>query len=394
MPQIDPNHPGVLQGNDVGPARPASRRTLVLAVILGAVGTALVMSWIGRGRPAVEPRAIAARGDLAADEQSTIELFRQTSPAVVYITTLAQRRDFWTRNIMEVPRGTGSGFIWDTAGHIVTNFHVVEDVARGLATAKVTLSDQGTYPAELVGAAPDQDLAVLRIDAPADKLTPIAVGKSSDLQVGQKVFAVGNPFGLDQSLTGGVVSALGRTIQSLSGRPIDEVIQTDAAINPGNSGGPLLDSAGRLVGINTAIFSPSGAYAGIGFAVPVDTVNRVVPQLIARGRYTRPDPGITVNEALNQRILRRLGARGVLVVAVQPGSPAAEAGITGLRQDDDGRLHLGDVILAVDADAVASTDDWYRALGRRNPGDTVKLTIQRDGQQREVPTTLQASGER
>ncbi len=254
--------------------------------------------------PNYEPRPVTARGDLAEDEKSTISLFRNVSPAVVYITTASVRRDRFSFNLMEIPRGTGSGFIYDKQGHVVTNYHVIQNAD----TANVTLADQSTWPAQLVGVEPDQDLAVLKVDIPSARLQPILIGTSDDLQVGQKVFAIGNPFGFDQTLTTGVISGLGREVTSVTERKITGVVQTDAAINPGNSGGPLLDSAARLVGVNTAIYSPSGAYAGIGFAVPVDTVNRIVPQLIQHGRVARPVLGIIPDD----RVTRRLGIDGVL----------------------------------------------------------------------------------
>src|SRR5262245_59851892 len=224
--------------------------------------------------PNAAPRTITPRGALNAEERATIALFRQASPSVVYITTVARQRDFFSLNIAEIPQGSGSGFIWDQEGHIITNFHVIQ----GASGDKVTLADHSVWDAQLVGVAPDHDLAVLSIKAPKNQLRPLALGTSADLEVGQSVFAIGNPFGLDQTLTTGIISALGREINATTGRTIAGVIQTDAAINPGNSGGPLLDSAGRLIGVNTAIFSPSGSYSGIGFAVPVDTVNRIVPQ--------------------------------------------------------------------------------------------------------------------
>ncbi len=216
------------------------------------------------------PRPIAPRGELAADEKSTIALFRQASPSIVHITAVSVARDLFTLNLLQIPEGTGSGLVWDDTGNIVTNYHVIQNAGA----AQVTLADQSTWKARLVGIAPDKDLAVLKIDAPKSRLRPIPIGTSKDLQVGQSAFAIGNPFGLDQTLTTGVVSALGREIESVTRRPIQGVIQTDAAVNPGNSGGPLLDSAGRLIGVNTAIYSPSGASVGIGFAIPVDTVNR------------------------------------------------------------------------------------------------------------------------
>jgi S1-C subfamily serine protease len=241
-------------------------------------------------RPAPTPRLVSARGDLAADEKATIDLFERASPSVVYISTRRRVVDFWRRDVRNVPQGTGSGFIWDEAGHVVTNYHVIE----GASQAEVRLNDGRTYDAGLVGASPMHDLAVLRINVPIDRPPAVPLGSSGDLRVGQKVFAIGNPFGLDYTLTSGLVSALDRSLSEGSGIAIRHLIQTDAAINPGNSGGPLLDSAGRLIGINTAIYSPSGASVGIGFAVPVDTVNRVVPQLIAEGEYRGPSLGVVV----------------------------------------------------------------------------------------------------
>jgi S1-C subfamily serine protease len=220
------------------------------------------------------PRPVAQRGELFEDEKRTIDIFKRSSPSAVHITTIGRPSG---RNPGRIPRGTGSGFVWDQEGHIVTNYHVIQ----GAAAAQVTLADGSDWKARLVGEVPDKDLAVLAIDAPPERLHPIPIGTSHDLLVGQKVFAIGNPFGLDQTLTTGTISALGREIESPSGQAISDVIQTDAAINPGNSGGLLLDSAGRLIGVNTAIQSPSGAFAGVGFAIPVDEVNRVVPQLIA-----------------------------------------------------------------------------------------------------------------
>jgi S1-C subfamily serine protease len=329
------------------------------------------------------PRTVTPRGDLAADERATIELFRQASPAVVYITTLTQRRDLFNLNLFEIPQGAGSGFIWDAEGHVITNFHVLQ----GASGARVTLADHSNWDARLVGVAPDQDVAVLRIDAPKNLLKPIAIGTSTDLQVGQKVFAIGNPFGLDQSLTTGIISALGREIDAVTGRTISGVIQTDAAINPGNSGGPLLDSAGRLIGVNTAIYSPSGSNAGIGFAVPVDTVNRVVPQLIKHGRIIRPGMGIRIAD---DTTARRLGVKGVLVMQVDKGSAAEAAGLRGTQRDTSGRLLLGDVIVGIAADPIVSSDDLLNAMDKYQVGATVKVVILRDGNRLTIPVTLQA----
>ncbi len=331
-----------------------------------------------------EPRAVTPRGDLTQIEKTNIAIFRQASPSVVYITTTEDRLNLWTRDITRIPKGTGSGFVWDTKGHVVTNFHVVQ----GASAAYVTMEDHKTYKAELVGVDPEHDLAVLRIQATLSLLKPLPIGTSGDLQVGQLVWAIGNPFGLDHTLTTGVISALDRTIRSDNGL-IHDLIQTDAAINPGNSGGPLLDSAGRLIGINTAIFSPSGAYAGIGFAVPVDVVNRVVPQLIARGVYERPVLGIVMDDRLSRRVSRELGVKGgVLVLRVEPGSPADAAGLRGSRLVADGSLVPGDIILALGPHAVADSQDLRNALEQYSRGDRVELTLYRDGQVIRVPVSL------
>jgi S1-C subfamily serine protease len=323
---------------------------------------------------------VAARGDLASDEKATIDLFEKCSPSVVYITSLARRPvNFF--EMTEVPQGSGSGFIWDRRGHVVTNFHVI----LSSESLVVTLSDQSNWKAAVVGAEPDKDLAVLRIGAPEAKLPPILVGTSKDLKVGQKVFAIGNPFGLDETLTTGIVSALGRTIDAVTGRKIQNVIQTDAAINPGNSGGPLLDSAGRLIGVNTQIASPSGASAGIGFAVPVDTVNEVVPQLIAHGRVIRPRLGVT---PAPPAILRQLGLAGVLVGSVQEGSGAAKAGLRATRREADGTFVLGDVIVGVAGKKVESYDDLISILEKQTIGDSVPVKILRDEREQTVPVTL------
>ncbi len=332
------------------------------------------------------PRAVAPRGALDTDELAHIGVFKRVSPSVVHITTLATERDFFNRAVQQVPRGTGTGFVWDTSGHIVTNFHVIQEGSG----ARVTLSDQTSWPAKLVGVFADRDLAVLRIEAPAAKLPPIPVGSSRDLQVGQKVYAIGNPFGLDQTLTTGIVSALNREIESFNNRSIRGVVQTDAAINPGNSGGPLLDSAGRLIGVNTQIASPSGASAGIGFAIPVDEVNRVVPRLIRDGRITRPALGVGAAGEQLQRALRL--PDGVALVQVSPAGPAAKAGLLAFSRARDGSIVAGDVITAINDEPVASLDDMLTALEKRQPGETVTLAVWRAGKVRKVPVVL-ASGE-
>jgi S1-C subfamily serine protease len=331
------------------------------------------------------PRTATPRGDLAADEQATIELFEKSRDSVVYISTAQRVLDVWTRNVFTVPRGTGSGFIWDEAGHVVTNFHVIE----GASQATVKLADGRDYPAALVGASPAHDIAVLRIGVGFKRPPPVPIGTSHDLKVGQKVFAIGNPFGLDWTLTTGIVSALDRSLPNeRGGPPIEHLIQTDAAINPGNSGGPLLDSAGRLIGINTAIYSPSGASAGIGFAVPVDTVMRVVPQLIKTGRYVRPALGIEADEALNERLSALTSIEGVFVLRVAPGSAADKAGLRGVTRSAEG-LVPGDVIVAVDGKPVTRVAQLLARLDDYRVGDTVRVTLRRGEDIREVAVTLQ-----
>ncbi|MFZ5766965.1 MAG: S1C family serine protease [Thermodesulfobacteriota bacterium] len=333
-------------------------------------------------RPDAVPRPVTARGDLAADEQNTIEVFQAISPSVVFITSVELRRNLFSLNVHEIPKGTGSGFVWDSEGRIVTNYHVIEDASR----VQVTLADNTTWKAVLVGASADKDIAVLKIAAPATALKPIPVGESSGLLVGQKVFAIGNPFGLDQTITAGIVSALGREIKSVTGMAIHDVIQTDAAINPGNSGGPLLDSAGRLIGVNTAIYSPDGVNAGIGFAVPVDEVNRVVTELIRHGRLIRPGLGVSV---ANERLIERLNIQGVMIVQVEPGSSAEKAGLRGVRRLG-GELYLGDIIIGINGNPVASLDDLRQELDRYKVGDGVTLKIIRDNQEFQVDVVLEA----
>jgi len=332
-----------------------------------------------------QPRPVTPRGPLAEDEKSNIAIFRNNSPSVVHITTLANARNLFSLDVFQVPKGTGSGFIWDERGHVVTNFHVIQ----GASEARVTLSDQSEWKASLVGAFPDRDLAVLRIEAPREKLRAIAIGTSRDLVVGQRVYAIGNPFGLDQTLTVGIISALNREIQTLNQRTIRGVIQTDAAINPGNSGGPLLDSAGRLVGVNTAIYSPSGASAGIGFAIPVDEVNRIVPRLIRDGKITRPSFGIQPAAPQVQNALRL--PKGVAVVGVAPGSPAEAAGIKPYMRGQKGEIIAGDIIVGMDNRIIATVDEFLDVLERHNAGDTITVTVLRAGTTVELSVRLGAA---
>jgi S1-C subfamily serine protease len=328
-------------------------------------------------------RTITARGNLAENERTTIELFEHCSPSVVFITTLVVQRDVFSLDVMQLPRGTGSGFVWDQRGHIVTNMHVLQDANA----ARVTLEDGSTYRARLVGQAPDKDLAVLQIQAPVERLHPIALGKSTDLKVGQSVFAIGNPFGLDQTLSVGVISGLGRQVGGFAGGMINGAIQTDAAINPGNSGGPLLDSAGRLIGVNTAIISPTGVYAGIGFAIPADTVNSVVPQLISHGRIVRPRLGIHIAE---DALVRRLRLTGVMVLGVESGSPAEQAGLRGIHHAPDGQIIPGDLIVGMDGHPIAHSAGLFELLEKHQAGETVVLQIQREGSRLGLKVVLAA----
>ena len=374
---------------DPASARAQLRRRHLSWVVVAALCVG-ALAWTGpqavMGRTEASAREVTPRGPLLAEEQSQIDVFRRISPSVVHITTLEVQRDFFSLNVEQVPRGTGTGFVWDDRGHIVTNFHVIQ----GGSAARVTLADQSTHAAQLVGAFPDRDLAVLRIDVPAAKAPAIPIGSSRDLQVGQKVYAIGNPFGLDQTLTTGIVSALNREIESVNQRTIRGAIQTDAAINPGNSGGPLLDSAGRLIGVNTAIFSPSGGSAGIGFAIPVDEVNRIVPRLIRDGRFVRPAIGVSAGPPALQRALNL--PPGVVLLQVVPGGPAARAGLQPFRRGRNGEVVAGDVITAVDGEAVTNLDDMLTLLERRAPGDRVNLTVWREGATRRQAVVL-APGE-
>jgi S1-C subfamily serine protease len=356
-------------------------QSLLLIGVAGALVWSVVDKRGQTGHAAVIPRPVTPRAELFADEEARVELYRRASPSVVNITTLSRAYDM-RMNVLEIPAGTGSGIVWDRAGHIVTNYHVIESAQ----VARVTLADGSTHRATLVGVAADKDLAVLSIDADPSLLSPIEVGGSADLVVGQSVVAIGNPFGLDHTLTTGVISGLGREIRSVNDRPIQDVIQTDASINPGNSGGPLLDSAGRLIGVNTQIVSRSGDSAGVGFAVPVDTVNRIIPQLIRSGRITRP--GIGIRWAPKQFSARHRIA-GLLVWAVYKGSSAELAGLRSTTRDDYGRYILGDIIVEIDRQIVRSADDYYRILDRLEVGDIVELVVDRNGERKNVELTLQ-----
>jgi S1-C subfamily serine protease len=330
------------------------------------------------------PHPSVQRGDLDAEERANIDLFARCSPAVVHVTNLAVRRDAWTLDSTAIPQGAGTGFLWDEAGHVVTNFHVIQG-SDALHVSLAGVSEP--LRARVIGLSPQHDLAVLELeDAPREMLRPLSVGTSNDLLVGQKVWAIGNPFGLDQTLTTGVISGLGREIRSPTGHRIQDVIQTDAAINPGNSGGPLLDSSGRVIGINTAIVSPSGAYAGIGFAVPVDIVRRVVPVLIQRGRVSRPGLGVTL---LSEVWNRRYSFQGVGIESVQPGGPAARAGLRDAQLYRDRSLSV-DVIVGVDGKPIRNTYDLMDVLDDKAVGQEVEVTVLRGQRRQTVRVELQA----
>ncbi|MRJ02767.1 MAG: trypsin-like serine protease [Epsilonproteobacteria bacterium] len=336
---------------------------------------------IYRGLPLLEtvvasrPKPVTPRGDLMALEKTNIAIFERAKPSVVYISTLQQVVDYWSMNVFNLPKGTGSGFVWDHFGHIVTNYHVIE----GASEAIVTLSNGIGYRARLVGADPDHDLAVLKIDPVPGVMEPVTIGSSEDLKVGQIVYAIGNPFGLDWTMTMGIISALDRTIEEDNGARIDGAIQTDAAINPGNSGGPLLDSAGRVIGVNTAIFSPSGASAGIGFAIPIDLVNRVVSSIIAHGRYLETDLGIVSDDRINRLLQTRFKMGGIAILAVKPGSIAHRLGLRPTTIYPDGRVLFGDIIESLDGIPVRSYAQLKELLRKRKVGEKVTLGIFREG---------------
>jgi S1-C subfamily serine protease len=377
-------------------ARPLPALVLILlAVALAAGGVYVYRHWLAPGRSGIDPNAemrpVTPRGELPGAEQDRVQMLARVKPSVVFITTFEARRNIFSSDINAIPAGEGSGFVWDKQGHIVTNYHVIQNADA----AKVQLTDgQHTagYYARIVGADPDKDVAVLIVDAKEDELHPIEVGSSHDLQVGQDVMAIGNPFGLGQTVTKGIVSATGREIESVVNTAINNVIQTDAAINPGNSGGPLIDSAGRLVGINTAIYSPSKASAGIGFAIPVDEVNKTVTELIRGGskKQSRPRMGVQV---ASDEFAQLYGVQGgALVVGVVPGSPAAKAGLRATQFDRSRNVRqLGDVITGVDNHGIKSAKDLFSALSDHNAGDTVTVTYERDGESHQVKIQLQSA---
>ncbi len=349
----------------------------IVADFFGIKPTSFFQPKVGM-RPVTQPL-----GELGADERASIEVFERISPSVTYITNKRFQRDYFSFNVMEIPQGTGSGFLWDNKGHIVTNFHVVYEADE----IEVRMRDGKSYDADVVGADPDHDLVVLQINATNLNISPVMIGNSNDLQVGQKVLAIGNPFGLDSTLTTGVISALGRTIQSMTKRYIHDVIQTDAAINPGNSGGPLLDSFGRLIGVNTAIISPSGTYSGVGFAVPVDTVNRIVTKLINHGKVGRPGFGISL---IPEHIMSRIGTEGVGILEVFKGSSAEEAGLREVKRLSNGRVQMGDIIIEVAGSKIRGSSDLVRILDKHEVGDEVDIIIIRENVKKSIQIVIQS----
>ena len=354
--------------------QPMRKSTFVLLLCLLMAASFYFWNRFAEDRQRVEtqPREITPRGNLADVEQTTIAIFNAAAPSVVYIFTENAVTGFF--GAQQVRQGAGSGFLWDTDGHVVTNFHVIQ----GARSIQVRLDSGEAIDATYVGGAADYDLAVIRLRRLSSAIQPIPVGRSENLQVGQTVLAIGNPFGLSRTLTTGVISALDRRLPTATGREVVGVIQTDAAINPGNSGGPLIDSSGRLIGVNTAIISGSGSSAGIGFAVPVDVVNKVVPQLIAKGKYPRPGIGISV---VDDETAAGLGVVGVVIERVAPDSEADRAGLVGI---DYRRRVLGDIIVGVEGKPVAHLDDFVRILQTFEIGEAIHLEIRRGDNLREV----------
>jgi S1-C subfamily serine protease len=325
---------------------------------------------------------------LATEEQNNVEVYKAISPGVVSIKSTSYRQDFFGQ--VEEGSGSGSGSVIDDQGHILTNFHVIE----GAEKLSVSVGGDKTYPATVVGGDADTDLAVIKIQAPRAQLTVVPLGDSDTLVVGQKVLAIGNPFGFDRTLTTGVISGLQRPIRARNGRPIEGAIQTDASINPGNSGGPLLDSHGRMIGINSQILSPSGASAGVGFAIPVSIAKRIVPELIKNGMVRRPKLGISTRSVKDLKDQVRLPATdGVLIIYIAPGGAAAAAGLRGTQQTGDGEIILGDIITTIDGEKVSSTDDLYRILDKHKVGDVVKVEVIRENGRATVPVRLLESPE-
>jgi S1-C subfamily serine protease len=374
--------------------RISARQILAIALLsaLFAAGTILLLDRLSnRVQPSGEAFSEATPNGLtdpatATDEQNNIEIYRALSPGVVNVHSTSYARDFF--GYVDQQEGSGSGSVIDQEGNILTNYHVIE----GAAKLAVSFGGQKNYAAKLVGGDPDTDLAVIKLlERPKEPLTIISLGDSDRLEVGQKVLAIGNPFGLDRTLTTGVISGLQRPIRARNGRPIEGAIQTDASINPGNSGGPLLDSHGRMIGINSQILSPSGGSAGVGFAVPVSIAKRIVPQLVRSGQVVRPKLGIAPRDVEALRNLDLPVSDGVLILQTVPGEPAANAGLRGVTQTENGDFEIGDIILGVDNEKVGNYDDLYRLLDKHQVGDTVQVQIFRNGNRTTVPVRLTPS---
>jgi len=372
--------------------RLSGRQILVIALasaLFAAVAVAGFQQLSGHFQPfssaSISPPANITDPSLATDEQNNIEVYKATAPGVVYIQSTSTTRDLFGLFSQPV-EGAGSGSIIDEQGDILTNYHVIANAEK----LSVSFGGGKNYPAKVVGRDPDTDLAVIKLlETPKEALTIVPMGDSDKLIVGQKVLAIGNPFGLDRTLTTGVISGLQRPIRAQNGRPIEGAIQTDASINPGNSGGPLLDSHGRMIGINSQIESPSGASAGVGFAIPINIAKRIVPQLISNGEVRRPKLGVTTRavESLSNQV-RLPVSSGALIINVLPDSGAARAGLRGIVQTEDGDVEIGDIIVGLDGQKVNNNDDLYRALDKHQVGDTVNVAIYRDGQQMTVPVKL------
>ena len=337
------------------------------------------------------PRPIDPRGDLMEIEKTTTQLFKHVAPSVVFVTNAAYQRNWYTSEVKAVPRGTGSGFVWDDKGHIVTNYHVVQ----GADQLIVTFANNDSFTGVVVGASPQNDLAVIRVGAPPADLAPIPIGTSDDLLVGQEVFAIGNPFGFDQTLTRGIVSALNRDLAEQNGVVLHGLIQSDAAINPGNSGGPLLDSAGRLIGVNTAIYSPSRSNAGIGFSIPVDEVNRIIPQLINSGHPVKPVLGVRLQ--MSKFRFQGKNWTGLRLARVYPDSPADKAGLLGDRYES-GYAIPGDILISINDNPITTIDDFNTIMQKYKVGDTITVKVNsfsiKKVTEKEIKLTLAASADR
>lgn len=380
----------------------SARQLLLLAfasALIAVATAALILNfgkvWFEKGENSsvlAENAPLTGISDPSAvtDEQNNIEVYKTLSPGVAFINTTSYQQDFW--GDVSEGKGNGSGSVIDSSGNILTNYHVIE------GAQKVTVSFGGdkVYPARIVGGDPDTDLAVIKIDPPASGLTVVPMGESDKLAVGQKVLAIGNPFGLDRTLTTGVISGLQRPIRSRpvpgapNGRPIDAAIQTDASINPGNSGGPLLDKYGKMIGINSQILSPAGGSVGVGFAIPISTAKRVIPQLLQYGEVRRPKLGANLLsvESLNEQGASLPVTSGLLIRNVTPGTTASNAGLRGLSQDAMGKVAIGDIILTLDGEKMKDLDDLYRFLDKKQIGDTIQAQVFRGGKNVTVPVKL------